>query len=68
MDRHKKIFCIDIILYRGIVISLSTIDNIITCINLHESFEQGTDISNVEFSNNRISMNIYKELSALLKS
>ena len=43
-------------------------DNIITCINLHESFEQGTDISNVEFSNNRISMNIYKELSALLKS
>ena len=45
----KKIFCIDIILYRGIVISLSTIDNIITCINLHESFEQGTDISNVVF-------------------
>ena len=59
---------IDIILYSGIVISLSTIDNIITCINLHESFEQGTDISNVEFSNDRISMNIYKKLSASLKS
>lgn len=43
-------------------------DNIITCINLHESFEQGTDISNIEFSDDRISMNIYKKLSASLKS
>lgn len=59
---------IEIILYSGIVISLSTMDNIITCINLHESFEQGTDISNIEFSDERISMNIYKKLSASLKS
>lgn len=59
---------IEIILYSGIVISLSTMDNIITCINLHESFEQGTDISLCEFSDERISMNIYKKLSASLKS
>lgn len=59
---------IEIILYSGIVISLSTMDNIITCINLHESFEQGTDISNIEFSDERISMNIYKKLSASFKS
>ena len=59
---------IEIILYSGIVISLSTMDNIITCINLHESFEQGTDISNIEFSDERISMNKYKKLSASLKS
>ena len=36
--------------------------------NAKEEIMDGADISNVEFSNNRISMNIYKELRALLKS